>query len=49
VLVTLKRKIGLRPILSDHAPSRGALKKEKNENAANKRVTVNAEAPNSVT
>jgi hypothetical protein len=49
VLATLIRKIGLLPILSDHAPRRGALRKEKKENVANKSVTTIAEAPNSVT
>lgn len=41
-------KIGLRPILSDNAPRRGALKKAQKENTEKRIVIVNADAPNSV-
>ena len=36
---------GLRPILSDKAPKKGALKNEKNEKTQNKSVTVKADTP----
>jgi len=49
VLQMLNIITGLRPILSDNAPKKGALKNEKNANTQNKSVTVKADTPNDST
>ena len=49
VLNMLKIRTGLRPILSDKDPSKGALKNAKNENVAKSKVTIKGETPKELT